>query len=143
MSDFKERPDTGLACLQILAQLHEVAADGAQLRHQFGTNPFDVTRLLLAAKSLGLTAKAVSQDVLRIDKAALPAIAPLLDGRFMVVARFQAGQTNVEPRVLVQLPGDPPQVLSLQELQAQWTGELIFLTSKATYAGDTAKFDFT
>ncbi len=61
----------------------------------------------------------------------------------MVVARYQAAQENSSSRVLVQHPGEPPHVLSLLELQAQWTGELIFFTSKATYAGDTAKFDFT
>lgn len=141
--DHQERPDSGLACLLILARLHEVAVDPEQLLHQFGDAPFDVERILLAAQSLGLTAKAIRQDVLRLDKAALPAIASLQDGRFMVAARYQAAQENSTSRVLVQHPGEPPQVLSLPELQAQWTGELIFFTSKATYAGDTAKFDFT
>ncbi len=143
MFDLEERPDTGLACLLLLARLHEVAADVAQLRHQFGCEPMDVTTLLLAAQSLQLTAKVVHQDVKRFDKAALPAIAPLQDGRFVVVARYQPASENQSARVLMQHPGESPAVMTLDELEAVWTGELIFITSKATYAGDTAKFDFT
>lgn len=143
MVDTKERPDTGLACLLLLAQLHEVSADAAQLQHQFGHDLMDVPTLLLAAQSLKLTAKAVQQDVSRFDKAALPAIAPLQDGRFMVVARYQAATDGQPARVLVQHPGEPPTVMTVDELQAVWTGELIFITSKANYAGETAKFDFT
>jgi subfamily B ATP-binding cassette protein HlyB/CyaB len=143
MSDLTEKPDTGLACLLLLARLHEVAADAAQLQHQFGHEPMDVSALLLAAQSLQLTAKAVPQDVARFDKAALPAMAPLQDGRFMVVARFHAAVGQQPARLLVQHPGESPSVMSLDELQAVWTGELIFITSKANYAGDMAKFDFT
>ena len=143
MSDLEEKPDTGLACLLLLAHLHEVAADEAQLQHQFGHEPMDVPTLLLAAQSLQITAKALRQDVTRFDKAVLPAIAPLKDGRFMVVARFQEAAGNQPARLLVQHPGESPSVMSLAALEAAWTGELIFITSKATYAGDTAKFDFT
>jgi subfamily B ATP-binding cassette protein HlyB/CyaB len=143
MSDLEKRPDTGLACLLLLARLHEVAADAAQLQHQFGHDPMDVPTLLLAAQSLQLTAKAVRQDVTRLDKAALPAIAALQDGRFMVVARFQPAAGEQPVRLLVQHPGESPSLMPLAELEAAWTGELIFLTSKANYAGDTAQFDFT
>ena len=143
MSDLEEKPDTGLACLLLLARLHEVVADEAQLQHQFGYEPMDVPTLLLAAQSLQITAKALRQDVTRFDKAVLPAIAPLKDGRFMVVARFQEAAGNQPARLLVQHPGESPSVMSLAALEAAWTGELIFITSKATYAGDTAKFDFT
>jgi subfamily B ATP-binding cassette protein HlyB/CyaB len=135
--------DSGLACLLMLASLHEVTADAAQLQHQFGHEPMGVPTLLLAAKSLQLTAQCIEQDVARLDKAALPAIAELINGQFMVVARYQAA-TNEQPiRLLVQVPGDAPAVMPLPELQSVWTGKLIFITSKADYAGDTAKFDFT
>lgn len=137
MSDFEKIPDSGFACLLMLALFHEVVADEAKLRHQFGQDPMDTTKLLQAAMSVDLSAKLVRQDVTRLDKAALPAIAPLKDGRFMVVARFQEG------RLLVQHPGEPPAVLTTEELESIWTGELILITSKATYQGDTARFDFT
>ena len=143
MFDTQQRPDTGLACLLLLARLHDVAADEAQLQHQFGQGLMDVPTLLLAAQSLQLAAKMLRQDVARFDKAALPAIAPLHDGRFMVLARYQA-DTDAQPaRVLVQHPGEPPAVITLDELETLWTGDLIFITSKASYVSETAKFDFT
>ena len=143
MSDSMKNPDTGLACLLLLASLHEVAADAEQLQHQFGHAPMDVPTLLLAAQSLQLTAKAVPQDMARFDKAALPAIAPLQDGRFMVVAKFIEAAHQQAARLLVQHPGETPSMMTIAELEAAWTGELIFITSKATYAGAMAKFDFT
>ncbi|OAI30075.1 type I secretion system permease/ATPase, partial [Methylomonas koyamae] len=44
---------------------------------------------------------------------------------------------------LIQRPGEPPAVMTLAELLASWTGELLFFTSKASYAGEAAQFDFT
>jgi subfamily B ATP-binding cassette protein HlyB/CyaB len=137
MTTFEKVPDSGLACLLMLALFHEVVADEVKLRHQFGQDPMDTTKLLQAAMSLDMSARLVRQDVARLEKAALPAIAPLKDGRFMVVARFQDG------RLLVQHPGQPPAVLTTEELELIWTGELIFVTSRASYRADTARFDFT
>jgi subfamily B ATP-binding cassette protein HlyB/CyaB len=143
MIQLENKSDTGLACLLLFARLHEVVADAAQLQHQFGQQPMGVPTLLLAAQSLKLTAKVLKQDVTRFDKAALPAIAPLQDGRFMVLARYQVATEAQPARVLVQHPGELPEEMSLVKLEAVWTGELIFITSKANYASETAKFDFT
>jgi subfamily B ATP-binding cassette protein HlyB/CyaB len=44
---------------------------------------------------------------------------------------------------LIQRPGESPSVLQLPEFMEQWSGQLIFLTSKATFAGDVARFDFS
>ena len=46
-------------------------------------------------------------------------------------------------RLLIQRPGDPPSVLTLEEFVALWSGQLIFVTSKANFAGEVANFDFT
>jgi subfamily B ATP-binding cassette protein HlyB/CyaB len=149
--------DTGLTCLLMLANLHEVAADEAQLRHAFGTDLFTQETFLLAAKSLGLVAKAVRQDIARLDKAPLPAVAEDREGRFFIVGKFDPGDAaqqahvaaaSINPetspaRVLIQRPGEPPAVLRLADFLATWTGELIFLTSKASFAGEVAQFDFT
>lgn len=149
--------DTGLACLLRLAGFHEVAADEAQLRHAFGTDPFTQETFLLAAKSLGLMAKAVRQDIARLDKAPLPAVAEDREGRFFIVGKFDPGEASrqgqvaagaINPeasaaRVLIQRPGEPPAILRLADFLATWTGELIFLTSKASFAGEVAQFDFT
>ena len=158
-----EPTDTGLVCLQILASFHTISVDEAKLRHELsphmvrgpsGTLIFGVQTILLAAQFLGMTAKVIRQDIARFDKAPLPAIAQDNKGNFFVLAKFGPGSPATteegppdaeptQPRVLIQYPGHPPEFLSLDELTARWTGELIFFTSKASYAGDMAKFDFT
>jgi len=152
--------DTGLSCLLTLAALHDVAADEAQLRHTYGANQFTQQTILLAAKSLGLTAKTLRQDPARLDKAPLPAIAQDNDGRFFIVGKYNKGvvlghdgsPADVQPsstteastaRILIQRPGEPPAVMRLPEFLAAWTGELMFFTSKASFAGEVAQFDFT
>ena len=135
-----------------MAALHGLPADEPQLRHTFGHRPFDVQTLLLAAKSLGLTAKSLRQDPKRLAKAPLPAVAQDREGRFFIVARIEppkaatADQTAAptpDAKVLIQHAGQPPAVIPLSELLATWTGELIFFTSKASFSGQMAKFDFT
>jgi ATP-binding cassette, subfamily B, bacterial HlyB/CyaB len=133
--------DTGLQTLLLMASLHGVAADAAQLQHQYGREPFSTQTILLAAKQLGLSAKLVRQDPARLDRAPLPAVGIDREGRYFVVGKMDT--TNEPTRVLVQRMGESPSVLSLDNFLAQWTGELIFFTSKASFAGDMAKFDFT
>jgi subfamily B ATP-binding cassette protein HlyB/CyaB len=43
--------DTGLKTLLMMASMHGVAADEAQLRHEFGHELFTIQTVLLAAKS--------------------------------------------------------------------------------------------
>lgn len=141
--------DTGLLSLLMMANLHGIAADEARLKHEFGHEPFTPDRLLLAAKSLGMSAKLVEQPADRLDRAPLPAIALDKEGGFFLLAR--CGQTGgcapgascPPAKILVQCPGEPPAVLDLPDFLARWSGKLIFLTSKASFIGEMARFDFT
>jgi subfamily B ATP-binding cassette protein HlyB/CyaB len=145
--------DTGLQTLLLMASLHGVAADAAQLQHQYGSDPFSTQTILLAAKQLGLTAKLVKQDQGRLDRAPLPAVGIDREGRYFIVGKVDKGaakpdsktesKDSTSTRILIQRVGEAPSVLSLESFTAQWTGELIFFTSKASFAGDMAKFDFT
>ncbi|MDT4330837.1 type I secretion system permease/ATPase [Methylomonas sp. MED-D] len=162
--------DTGLAALLMMAAFHGVAADEAALRHEFGPMlvadregryRFDHRALQLAAQRVGLTAQLRRQDPQRLALAPLPAMAKDIDGRYFILAKFDAGvpapvvsapggqpagnqrTPNADANVLIQRPGEPPTVLTLAELLACWTGELLFFTSKASYAGEAAQFDFT
>ena len=152
--------DSGLTCLLMIANFHGVAAQEAQLRHQFGDQSFDTQTIRLAARSLGITATAVRQAPERLDKAPLPAVAQDEDGQYFVLAQFDPGKAVVAPestrpssasvvtppaaaRVLIQRPGQAPTVLPLAEFLSLWDGELIFFTSRANFAGDMGKFDFT
>ncbi len=133
---------SGLACLVMLARLHGVAADAGRLAHEFGSGgePFGLEPLLLAAKSLGLKAKVAHSRFERLATTPLPAIAQSADGRFFVLA--QADVRN--QRALIQDPGaGRPQVLTREALEARWSGKLILIASRASLAGELARFDFS
>ncbi len=132
--------DTGLACVLMLAQFHGVVADAAKLQHEYGHALFDQTTVLHAAQGLGLSAKCVRQPPERLGRAPLPCIAVDVDGGFFVLAKVDEAEDG---RILIQRPGEAPSVLSLAALMALWSGELIFISSKANFAAEVAHFDFT
>jgi subfamily B ATP-binding cassette protein HlyB/CyaB len=157
-----EQDESGLRCLLMMAQYHGLRADPAKLRHEYGQASFDTTTLLHAAKTLGFSAKLVRQPVERLRKAPLPCLALDTDGRFFILAKVDSSSneasrqpstntppsTAVEPptrasRLLIQRPGEPPSVVTEAAFTALWSGELIFLTSKASFAGEVSRFDFS
>jgi len=149
--------DSGLWSVLTIASLHGIAASPAKLVHDFGT-PFDTQKILLAAHSLGMSGKAIAQDPDRLAKAPLPAVAQMQDGTFFIAAKIitpTIEQETLDPRVidekvdsprakiLIHKSGEPPSTIAVDEFLVLWTGELIFFTSKASFAGAMAKFDFT
>jgi len=112
------------------------------LQHEFGAEAFSTEQILLAAKHLGMKARVIQQDPARLDRAPLPAIAIDHEGRYFIAAKFDAGK-GPSPQILIQRPGKTPEVLKLQDFLDHWSGQLIFFTSKASYTGDIAKFDFS
>ncbi|MFZ6044951.1 HlyD family type I secretion periplasmic adaptor subunit [Pseudomonas sp. CR3202] len=132
--------DTGLACLVMLARFHNVAASPEQLVHEFTPHgeSFALPELLLAAKHLGLKAKAVRSTLERLSHTPLPAIAGDANGGFFIVARLDDGKALIhDPRT------QRAEVLPLADLGARWNGELVLIRSEATIAGELSKFDFT
>ena len=134
--------DTKLQSLLMMASFHGIAADERQLRHEFGAELFDSQTLLLACKRLGLSAKLVRQPRDRIAQAPLPAIAIDNDGRAFIAARHDSSVANAH-KVLIQRPGEPPAVLPIDAFHATWSGELVLVASKASFAGELARFDFS
>ena len=140
-----EARDGALAALAIVARLHHVAADVPSLRHSLGLGATDTPSmrdLLLAAKRLGLKAKPSRTTIDRLTLAALPALATLRDGRTVVLAQCDG------KRVLFMDPsGDEasarPTIEPIETFAAEWTGELILVTRRASLAGELAKFDFS
>lgn len=141
---------TSLQALCAIARLHQIAADPEALVHQLGLDSddlADVTTLLRAAKHLGLKAKHIRTDVSRLTVSPLPALALLKDNSGLPQAVIIA-QCDGQ-RVLIQSFGaDPagavgrPVIESLDAFAANWTGELILVASRASLAGQLAKFDF-
>ena len=132
--------DTGLICLLILARLYDLPADGSQLRHQFAQSgqPLSDTELLRAAKHLGLKAGATKTTWERLSGTPLPAMAKRTDGRYVVLAKIEA------EKVLVQDPVEArPLVLSREQFESTWTGDLLLFTKRANLRLQDLKFDFT
>ena len=138
----EEVSDTGLLSLMMMAGLHGVATDAAKLKHEFGQKRFTTQTILLAAKALGLRARKIRQNPDRLDRAPLPAIAIDKEGRYFI-ANMVGGSGKAVEKILTQRPGKPAEVLALADFLALWTGEMIFITSKADFAGEVAKFDLT
>lgn len=132
-----------LPALCLIARLHHVVGEPAALRHALGKAPsesIDTDDLLLAAKHLGLKAKRSKTDAARLNLVPLPALTRMQDGRWVVLAQCD-GQ-----RVLVQdagVEGSRPIIEPLEVFAAQWTGELVLIASRASLAGELAKFDFS
>ena len=137
--------DSALAALAIVARLHHVSADVVSMRHSLGLGANDevaTADVLVAARRLGLKAKRSRTTIDRLTLATLPALALMRDGRTVVLAQCDG------KRVLFMDPSSDPQaarptIEPLETFAAEWTGELILVTSRASLAGELARFDFS
>lgn len=144
-----QRPSgkSDLAALCLLARIHQIAADPANLAHELGVSldrPVPADDMVRAARHLGLKAKRVHPGLERLPQTPLPALAVMRgdDGRERMVVLAQCAND----RVLLQDPSAQPSrpvIESLETFAARWTGDLILITSRATLAIELAKFDFS
>ena len=138
---------SSLSALCAIARFHHIAADPANLAHQLGlaaSAPVSIQDLLRAARHIGLKAKLSTISADRLHLTPLPALAQVrMEGgevRCVILA-----QTDGQ-RVLLQdpsVPGGRPIIEPFAVFIQQWTGELILITSRASLAGDLARFDFS
>ena len=140
----QEPVDTGLACLVLLARMHGIAADAAQLAHQFSIDGsvLSVTDVLLAAGKLGMIAKLTRPAPARLPTTPLPALARHRDGGFFILLRIDANGPQRQFLVHDPLAGHP-ETISEQALAERWSGELILLTTRTAVTGELARFDFS
>lgn len=146
--------DSGAQALVTIAQYHQVAADLSQLRHQF-SKPGDVfgdTELLRAAKAIGFKARLVLLSFGELSNAVLPAIAKSHDGKYFVLARVAANQSEkdstegseTQGKALIIHSGEhTPQEISESELSQQWPGELILMTRRGGLLDAVREFDIS
>ena len=130
-----------------IARLHHIAADPATLAHQLAIEQQEecsVDDLLRAAKHLGLKAKLIRTSAERLGTTPLPALAHTSSasgaGRWIVLAQCD------RERVLVQdftAESARPLIESIDVFSSTWTGDLILVASRASLAGELAKFDFS
>ncbi|MDH0863933.1 type I secretion system permease/ATPase [Mitsuaria sp. GD03876] len=132
---------SALSCLQLIADFHQHPLDGQRLLHEFGEAPWSPQALVLAARSAGFSAKPLRQQPGRLASTPLPAIALARDGGCFVLAK--AFEEDGVDKVLLQVPGSPPQVMDQAGLLSFWSGELVLLQTAESLAGSLARFDFS
>jgi subfamily B ATP-binding cassette protein HlyB/CyaB len=132
--------DPGLAALVLIARLHGVAADASQLRHAAAlkTERFREQDLILSARSLGLKARAVTVNEMRLAKTPLPALLLDSSGQHCVLAGCDATRAMV-----LECGAATPTVSSPSEVMTRSGGRLLLFASRASLAGDLARFDFS
>jgi ATP-binding cassette, subfamily B, bacterial HlyB/CyaB len=130
--------DPGLEALVTLLRLQGVAAEAEQIRHRLGISKIGAPEILRCAKDLGLKARALRTDWLRLAVTPLPGIASLRDGGFMVIAKAS------EDQVLVQSPlSVRPALMTRAELLAVWDGGLILMARRAGLSDLGRRFDIS
>ncbi|NOS76644.1 MAG: type I secretion system permease/ATPase [Nitrospira sp.] len=135
-----EGSDTGLICLLILARYYDLPADGSQLRHQFAQSGqlLSNTDLLRAAKHLGLKAGTLTISWDKLAGTPFPAIAKRTDGRYVVLAKIDGDKALIQDPV-----AGRPLVLSREQFESTWSGDLLLFTKRANLRLHDLKFDFT
>ncbi len=124
--------DSGLHCLALVAQLHQVAVDPAALQHRFGQGTAErpVEELLRAARALGFRAKHLPACELAGLRRTLPAIIPARDGSFCVLAAMSAEQSGATRYLVQQAGAGRPEAMDQEQFEALWSGEAILLTPR-------------
>jgi len=137
-----DEADTGILCLVAMARFHQMAAEPTQLQHQFANadQHFGDTELLRAAKALSFKASLVQTSLEKVSNASLPAIGKSKDGSYFIFARKNEEPSSQEsdaetktspPAALIHdLREKQPRPVSEEDLQSNWTGELILLTRR-------------
>jgi subfamily B ATP-binding cassette protein HlyB/CyaB len=138
-------PDPGLLAVTRIAGFYRIAADATQLCHQLALSgrEADGLDLIRAAKLAGLKARLVdgpdqNPDQKRLRRAPTPAIIRLKRHGFTLLggADAKGGFRLVDPmtQAVRHLTGD--------EMQAEWTGELLLLTRRPGRGSDPRHFGF-
>lgn len=136
-----DRQDLALSALDIFAQLHQIPMSIEQIKHKFAIQSvMSKTQLLLAAKEIGFKAKATKKPISRLAFVHLPVLVWRDDGQHFILAKMD----NEHRRFLIHdLATNQPLVLSEEDFNTRYSGEIIQFASRASLMGQLAKFDFT
>lgn len=119
--------DTGLACLIIMAQFHQIRIEKEQIRHTFAINDkISDIDMIRAARQIGLKSKMTKISSFdKLKQMVLPAIARLKDNRYIIIAQIQ------EDRLLIVDPREnAPKFLKKEEFFQLFSGELLLFTKR-------------
>jgi subfamily B ATP-binding cassette protein HlyB/CyaB len=129
-------PDTGLGCLALVFAIAGEAFDVERARREYLApgHIADSHDLLRMAKGERFKARLSRSSVDRIQALSLPVIAKNRAGGYFVIGR------RTETGVLVGLAGGPPSAWTLEELENEWSGEVLLVVKRDRLAGDVVGF---
>lgn len=133
-------PDSGLMCLVTAARLLGIPAEYQQLKRAFlvADEPANAVILLRAAKELGLKARQTETVLVKLPKLALPALAVLGSGQYVVIVKAD------EQRVLIFDPyKERPLTLTHETFAKAWTGTVILLARRFSLANLEKEFNLS
>jgi len=132
--------DPGLACLVVIARFHGIAAEAEQLKHNAAvtTERFTENDLIRSARSLGLKARVVALRPERLAATPLPALVLERDGQHFILAKV-----NQQDALILEAGATVPAVQPLEVAIARSSGRLLLFASRASLAGELARFDFS
>jgi ATP-binding cassette, subfamily B, bacterial HlyB/CyaB len=132
--------DSGLIAFVLLARILGVAADAAQLSHLLlqGSERFGASEMLRAARRMQLKARLTSSSWDRLGATALPAIAALKDGSFVLIGRLGQDQVLIHDPVT-----NRPRSMPKDEFIAAWSGELILCAKRRVMLNGAKAFDLS
>ena len=135
--------DSGLVALAALLAMHRIAVDPAQLRHTLGHfRGLDAGDLIRLGKQQdGVRARAMRTSYDKLERTPLPALANGPNGWFLI-GRVAGDEALVQ--LAVPEPGTqglPIRKLTREQLEAQWSGELVLVTTRESIGGAGKRFD--
>ena len=134
--------DTGLVCLSQLLGFHERQVDPAQLKHRLGSDrAATLDDLVRLSRRAGVKAKTASLRTDQLADAPLPGIVELEGPDGEVVFALLGGVRDGQ--VLIQIPGEAPEPLSMGDFEGMWTGRALLMTTRTAAGGGLRKFDVT
>ncbi|WP_055138777.1 type I secretion system permease/ATPase [Burkholderia plantarii] len=132
--------DAGVEALVVIARFHGIAADASQLRHGAGlkSGRFTEDDLLLAARAIGLKARRVRVQAQRLARTPFPALVSDANGEHFILAGCDGA------KALVLFPGAAsPTTCPVDEVITRSSGVMFLFASRASLAGELARFDFS
>jgi len=132
--------DPGLMALVLIARFHGVVADVEQLRHAAAikSDQFSAQDLVLAARSIGLKAREVRTTRERLSKAPFPALMLEEQGQHFILANCDG-----EKALTLELGASAPVARTVDEVISRSGGRMLLFASRASLAGELARFDFS
>jgi len=126
--------------LVLIARFHGIAADAEQLRHAAAIKSelFSAQDLVLAARSIGLKAREVRTTAERLSKTPCPALVLEDNGQHFILANCDG-----QKALTLEYGATAPVARTPDEVILRSGGRMLLFASRASLAGEFARFDFS